>query len=164
VYLQLSLYSDRLEGRGSIPSRDKWFFSTTQRPVRLWGPPSLYPMGTGGGGGFYAVHGVSKESRRLSLPRTSYIVLKTLSKLNVYILCLTAYSHFWSDILDSVLLQHAKSRFFRNSCFPLCSSHKLCTSGKTLFQKCILNTRARTYMLTHARSREHCVTVTRGLG
>jgi hypothetical protein len=31
----------RLDGRGSIPARDKRFFTTTPHPDRLWGPPSL---------------------------------------------------------------------------------------------------------------------------
>jgi hypothetical protein len=35
-----------LEGRGSIPGSAR-FFSTPQRPDRLWDPPS-YPMGAGG--------------------------------------------------------------------------------------------------------------------
>jgi hypothetical protein len=30
-----------LDSRGSIPKRDKRFFSTPQRPVRLWSPTSL---------------------------------------------------------------------------------------------------------------------------
>jgi hypothetical protein len=31
----------RLDGRGSIPGSGKNFFSSPQRPDRLWGPPSL---------------------------------------------------------------------------------------------------------------------------
>jgi hypothetical protein len=33
-----------LDGRDSIPGRDKRFISTPQRPDRLWGPPSLLPQ------------------------------------------------------------------------------------------------------------------------
>jgi hypothetical protein len=40
---QLSWYIDRLrlDGRGSIPSKGKAFFSTPQRPDRFWGPLNL---------------------------------------------------------------------------------------------------------------------------
>jgi hypothetical protein len=30
-----------MDGLGSIPDNDKRFFSTSQRPDRLWSPPSL---------------------------------------------------------------------------------------------------------------------------
>jgi hypothetical protein len=35
------------DGQGSNPVRGM-SFSSPQRPDRLWGPPSLYPMDTGG--------------------------------------------------------------------------------------------------------------------
>jgi hypothetical protein len=37
-----------LDGRGSFPGRDRRLFSTPHLPDRLWGPPSLLSMGTGG--------------------------------------------------------------------------------------------------------------------
>jgi hypothetical protein len=37
-----------LEGQGPILCGSKRFFSSPQRPNRLWGPPASYPMGTGG--------------------------------------------------------------------------------------------------------------------
>jgi hypothetical protein len=45
----------RLDGRGSIPSRDKILFSIPQHPERLWGPPSLLFSGYGVGGPFQGV-------------------------------------------------------------------------------------------------------------
>jgi hypothetical protein len=38
-----SRYSYGLDGQGSIPGRDKKFFSIPQRSYRLWGPSSLLP-------------------------------------------------------------------------------------------------------------------------
>jgi hypothetical protein len=35
----------RLDVRGSIPGRDKGFYSTPQRSDRVWGPPSLLHNG-----------------------------------------------------------------------------------------------------------------------
>jgi hypothetical protein len=43
--LWLNQYSYGLDGRDSIPGRDKRFVSTPQRPDRLWGPPSLLSNG-----------------------------------------------------------------------------------------------------------------------
>jgi hypothetical protein len=45
---QLRRYSDgpRARGWGSIPERDKRFFSTPQRQDRLSDPPASYPIGT----------------------------------------------------------------------------------------------------------------------
>jgi hypothetical protein len=37
-----------LDGRVSIPGSGKRFYSTPQRPDRLWAHPSTSPMGTGG--------------------------------------------------------------------------------------------------------------------
>jgi hypothetical protein len=39
------IFFPKRDGRGSIPGRDKRFFSTLQRPDRLWGPPSLVSYG-----------------------------------------------------------------------------------------------------------------------
>jgi hypothetical protein len=44
VEQQLSRYGDGLDGRGSFPNMAK-FFSSPQRPYRLWGPPSLLSSG-----------------------------------------------------------------------------------------------------------------------
>jgi hypothetical protein len=33
-----------MDDRGSIPDRDKRFFSALQRPERMWGPPSSIPL------------------------------------------------------------------------------------------------------------------------
>jgi hypothetical protein len=41
----LSRYSNGPDGRGSIPSRSKRFFSSPQCPDWLWGPPSLISNG-----------------------------------------------------------------------------------------------------------------------
>jgi hypothetical protein len=37
-----------LDGRGSIPYRDKTFCPSLQRADNSWGPPICYPIGTGG--------------------------------------------------------------------------------------------------------------------
>jgi hypothetical protein len=37
--------TERTDGRVSIPSKGKSYFSPPQRPRRLWGPPKLLPNG-----------------------------------------------------------------------------------------------------------------------
>jgi hypothetical protein len=59
-----------LDGQNSIPGWGTRFFSSLQRPDRLWSPPSLYPMGTGG------FSPAGKATVTWSWPLTTYCQIK----------------------------------------------------------------------------------------